>query len=102
MRVYVIDAGKNVPEQRRGIIGVDGSARPSAAEKIECIEVVTRLADQGWAIAAQPGTPIGALAVSAARAMGVPVVVLDGRGRIRASHTAAISRDRISDAAPAR
>jgi hypothetical protein len=81
MRVYVIDAGNSVPEQRRGIIGIDGPGAPTLAEKLECIETVTRLADQGWAIAARLSTPIGRLSERAAKSMGVPILELEGLQR---------------------
>ena len=102
MRVYVIDADNGVPELRRGVIGVTGSARPSAAEKMECVEAVTRLADQGWAIAAQPKTVIGVLAARAAQAMGAPFVALDQHGRIRVLGQAGTSTVTVGVATPTR
>ncbi|ERK73244.1 hypothetical protein N136_00436 [Leifsonia aquatica ATCC 14665] len=62
MRVFVIDASKMGPELQGGLIGVVGSSTPSAEEKKECVEVVTRYVVDGWAIAADPATPIGRLA----------------------------------------
>ena len=97
MRVYVIDAGNNVPEQRRGVIGVDGSPAPSAAEKIDCIETVTLLADQGWTIAARPGTPIGRLAAHAAKTMGVPFFDLNRVGQIPSTRAAVTTQQGVGD-----
>jgi hypothetical protein len=74
MRVFIIDTTHMGPELRGGLIGVVGSASPSAQEKQECIDTVSRYAVDGWAIAADPHTPIGRLAAYTAEAACVPFV----------------------------
>ncbi|MEN2742635.1 hypothetical protein ABCS02_33080, partial [Microbacterium sp. X-17] len=62
MRVFIIDTRNMGPELQGGLIGVVGSPNPTAEEKRECVEMVSRYAVDGWAIAADPLTPIGQLA----------------------------------------
>ena len=62
MRVFIIDTANLGPELRGGLIGVVGSASPPAEEKKATVETVSRYAMDGWAIAADPHTPIGHLA----------------------------------------
>ena len=76
MRVFVIDTTNMGPELRGGLIGVAGSLSPSAEEKKDCVDVVTRYAVDGWAIAADPHTPIGRLAAMIAETACVPFVNL--------------------------
>jgi hypothetical protein len=49
---------------------------PTATEKQECIETVSRYVRDGWAIAADPNTPIGWLAALTAETACVPSVNL--------------------------
>ena len=83
MRVFVIDTRNMGPELQGGLIGVVGSLSPDAEEKNECVETVSRYAVDGWAITADPFTPIGQLAVLTAEAACVPFLNLmklrDGR-----------------------
>ena len=72
MRVFIIDTRNMGPEVQGGLIGVVGSATPNAAEKRECVETVARYAKDGWAIAADPFTPIGRLAALTAETACVP------------------------------
>lgn len=62
MRVFIIDTRNMAPELQAGLIGVEGSSNPTAAEKQECVETVSEYMLNGWAIAADPNTPIGWLA----------------------------------------
>lgn len=78
MRVFVIDASNMGPELRGGLIGVVGSNSPSSEETHECIETVSRYVLDGWAVAADPATPIGRLAALTAEAACVPFVRLGG------------------------
>jgi hypothetical protein len=55
---------------------VAGSADPTAAEKKECVEIVSQYVMDGWAIAANPRTPIGWLAAITAETACVPFVNL--------------------------
>lgn len=59
MRVFIIDTSNMDPELQGGLIGVEGSLSPTAAEKQECVETVSHYVMDGWAIAADPCTPIG-------------------------------------------
>ncbi|MEN2741706.1 hypothetical protein ABCS02_28310 [Microbacterium sp. X-17] len=77
MRVFVIDTRNMGPELQGGLIGVVGSLSPSSEEKRECVETVSKCAVDGWAIAANPFTPIGRLAALTAEAACVPFVRLD-------------------------
>lgn len=77
MRVFIIDTTHMGPELQRGLIGVVGSPEPDAAEKIECVEEVSRLVAEGWAIAADPNTPIGRLAAMTAETACVPFLAFN-------------------------
>lgn len=81
MRVFIIDTANLGPELRGGLIGVVGSASPTAEEKKATVETVSRYAMDGWAIAADPHTPIGHLAAVTAETACVPFV---GIGRMAA------------------
>ena len=77
MRVFAIDTSNMGPELQGGLVGVVGSTSPSAEEKRECVETVSRYAVDGWAIAADPRTPIGRLAALTAETACVPFVAFD-------------------------
>jgi hypothetical protein len=77
MRVFAIDTSNMGPELRCGLVGVVGSTSPSAEEKRECVETVSRYAVDGWAIAADPRTPIGRLAAMTAETACVPFVAFN-------------------------
>jgi hypothetical protein len=77
MWVFVIDTRTMGSELQGGMIGVVGSLSPSPQEKNECVEAVSRYAADGWAISADPFTPIGRLAALTAEAGCVPFVQLD-------------------------
>jgi hypothetical protein len=76
MRVFIIDTSNMAPELQGGLIGVEGSSDPTPAEKLECMETVTRYVMDGWAIAADPFTPIGWLAALTAETACTPFVNL--------------------------
>lgn len=76
MRVFIIDTRNMAPELQGGLIGLEGSSNPTSAEKHECVETVGRYAMDGWAIAADPSTPIGWLAALNAETACVPFVNL--------------------------
>ena len=76
MRVFIIYTSNMAPELQGGLIGVEGSPNPTAAEKQECIDTVSTHAMDGWAIAANPHTPIGWLAALTAETACVPFVNL--------------------------
>lgn len=78
MRVFVIDTRSMGPELQGGLIGVVGSLSPSPEEKQECVQTVSRYAVDGWAVAADPATPIGRLAALTAEAACVPFVRVGG------------------------
>ncbi|MGO4592585.1 hypothetical protein AB4Z18_02060 [Leifsonia sp. 2TAF2] len=77
MRVFIIDTSDMDPELQGGLIGVKGSMNPTRAEKQECVETVSRYVMDGWAIAADPNTPIGWLAALTAETACVPFVNLN-------------------------
>jgi hypothetical protein len=77
MRTYYI----NVPTvdglgQDTAVL-VIGSQEPNLDEKLECLEVVTRLVDDGWTIAAHGLSVIGQLASRATTRCGGRFVDLD-------------------------
>ena len=76
MRVFIIDTNNMARELQGGLIGVEGTPIPTAAEKRECIEIVSFYVMDGWAIAADPHTPIGWLAALTAETACVPFVNL--------------------------
>lgn len=76
MRVFIIDTGDMAPELQGGLLGVEGSSNPIAAEKQECVETVSQYAMDGWAIAADPNTPIGWLSALTTETACVPFVNL--------------------------
>jgi hypothetical protein len=77
MRVFIIDTTNMGPELQGGLIGVVGSAAPSAEEKKECLETASRYALDGWAIAADPQTAIGRLAALTAETACVPFLAFN-------------------------
>jgi hypothetical protein len=77
MRVFIIDTSNMGQELQGGLIGVVGSANPTVDEKREAVETVSRYAAGGWAIAADPRTPIGRLAALTAETACVPFVGLN-------------------------
>jgi len=77
MRVFVIDTRNMGPELQGGLIGVVGSVFPSAEEKKECVETVSRYAGDGWAIAADPHTLIGRLAALTAETACAPFLAFE-------------------------
>jgi hypothetical protein len=94
MRVFVIDTRNMGSELQGGLIGVVGSTNPTAEEKRQCVDTVSKYAQDGWAIAADPHTPIGRLAALTAEtacvpflafsriaANGGPSLITPGRGR---------------------
>ena len=76
MRVFIIDTSNMDPELQGGLIGVEGSLNPNVAEKQECVETVSRYVIDGWAISADPSTPIGWLAALTAETACVPFINL--------------------------
>jgi hypothetical protein len=76
MRIFIIDTSNMAPELQRGLIGVVGSADPSLEELRECVDTVSRYAARGWAIAADPHTPIGRRAALTAETACVPFLAL--------------------------
>ncbi|MGO4592648.1 hypothetical protein AB4Z18_02405 [Leifsonia sp. 2TAF2] len=76
MRVFIIDTRRMAPELQGGLLGVEGASNPTPAEKMECVETVSQYAMDGWAIAADPTTPIGWLAALTAETACVPFVNL--------------------------
>jgi hypothetical protein len=76
MRVFIIDTSNMAPELQGGLIGVEGSSNPGASEKQDCVETVSHCVMDGWAIAADPQTPIGWLAALTAETARVPFVNL--------------------------
>ena len=88
MRVFIIDATHMGPELQWGLIGVVGSASPTPEEKKECVETVSRYVVDGWAVAADPHTPIGHLAALTAETACVPFLALD---RVRRAGGAVIA-----------
>lgn len=100
MRVYIIDTTHMTPELKSGLIGVDGTGGASTEQLQECIETLSRYADDGWAIAADPHTIIGRLAALTAHAAGVPFVTV-GNARFSRSSVSTImsTRGRNPDSA---
>lgn len=76
MRVFIIDTSHMAPELRSGLIAVEGPFDLTLAEKQECVETVSHCVMDGWAIAADPSTPIGWLAALTAETACVPFVNL--------------------------
>lgn len=74
MWVFIIDTSNMAPELQGGLIGVEGTSNPTAAEKQACVETVSRYVVDGWAIAADPQTAIGWLAALTAETACVPFV----------------------------
>lgn len=56
------------------ILWITGSTKPGPHEKRTCVELVTQLAQDGWAISANANNPIGSLAQRSARAIGGKLV----------------------------
>ena len=77
MRVFIIDTSNMAPELEGGLIGVAGSSNPTAAEKQDCVETISRYVMDGWAIAADPHTPIGWLAALTAETACAPFLAFN-------------------------
>lgn len=77
MRAFVIDAAHLGLGLRGGVIGIGGSLHPTVEEKRFCVEQASRYAAEGWALAADPFTPLGGLAALVAEAACVRFVSLD-------------------------
>ncbi len=100
LRVFIIDTRNMGLELQGGLIGVVGPLSPSPDEKYECVEAVSWYAMDGWAISADPFTPIGRLAALTAEAACVPFVRLDRtRPARRAAHTMSATRSPERDSA---
>ncbi len=100
LRVFIIDTRNMGPELQGGLIGVVGSLSPSQEEKYECVETLSRYAVDGWAVSADPFTPIGRLAALTAEAACVPFVRLDNaRLAHRAARTMRATRSPERDSA---
>lgn len=76
MKIFIIDPGDRDSKLRGGLICVIGSANPDANEKRACVDIVSKYAMDGWAIAADPHTLVGRLAARTACAAGAPFVSL--------------------------
>jgi len=74
MNLFILDTRDRGSKYRGGLVCVVGSSSPIAEEKKACIDVVSRYAMEGWAIAADPHTLIGRLAARTACAAGAPFV----------------------------
>lgn len=70
MQVRLVSGLKYGDAVKRGVVEVSGSVNPRLDEKLECIDMVTKLADDGWVIAADLRYPIGRLAKRATEGMG--------------------------------
>lgn len=97
LRVFVIDTRTTGPELQCGLIGVVGSLSPSPEEKNECIETVSWSALDGWAITADPFTPIGQLAALTAEAARAPFVNLRKMRDVRDLHVSGPTDNRLID-----
>jgi hypothetical protein len=76
MRVFIIDTNNVAPDLQGGLLRVEGCSNPTPAEKKECVETISHYVMDGWAIAADPHTPIGWLAALTAETACVPFVNL--------------------------
>ena len=83
MRVFKIDTTNMGPELQGGLIGVVGSVFPTAEEKKECVDTVSRYAADGWGVAGDPHTLIGRLAALTAETACVPFVSLSRLPQLR-------------------
>ena len=83
MRAYLVEILRSDDRGSETAVQVVGSERPDLAEKIACLELVMRLADDGWTIAAHGDTVIGRLAQRAADASGASLVDLDQNVALR-------------------
>jgi len=97
MRLFVIDTSNMGPELRGGLVGVVGSAIPDADEKRECVETASRYAVDGWAIAADPHTPIGRLAALTAQTTCAPFLNLKKLGDSANLSVSGLSHNRRID-----
>lgn len=97
MRVFVIDTRNMGPELQGGMIGVVGSLSPSPEDKRECVETVSRYVLDGWAIAADPFTPLGRLAALTAETACVPFLDLSTLRDNRGLHVSGPADNRLID-----
>jgi hypothetical protein len=74
MQFIALDVTGLAVELRGGLMQVVGSDKPTAEEKCECVDEVSRYAMDGWCIAADLNTTIGRLAALTAQHVGGPFV----------------------------
>lgn len=97
MRVFIIDTRTMGPELQGGLIGVVGSLSPSPEEKLECVETVSSYVLDGWAIVADPFTPLGRLAALTAETACVPFLNLSTLRDRRGLHVSGPADNRLID-----
>ena len=85
MRVFIIDATNLGSELRRGLIGIVGGLHPTVEEKGFCVDMASRYVADGWALAADPCTPLGRLVALVAEAGCAPFVSLGRVNQIAAA-----------------
>lgn len=61
MRTHPMDVAALRRSKKETAVLVIGPARPTATEKVSCVDLVTWLVDQGWVVAAHWSTVIGQL-----------------------------------------
>jgi hypothetical protein len=87
------------PELQGGLIGVEGFPDPTAAKKHEFVEAISHYLMDGWAIAADPTTPIGRLAALNAETACMPFVNLTRIALVETAPRAAHSNPASCDLA---
>jgi hypothetical protein len=97
MPVFIIDTRNMGPELQGGLIGVVGSLSPTTEEKTECVEAISRYVADGWAIAADPFTPVGRLAALTAGGACVPFLNLRKLRDLRDLHVSGPADNRLID-----
>ena len=76
MRAYYIDVRVSGGARQTAVLAI-GPLRPTSADKQACVELVTRLVDEGWILAAHGATVIRRLAHRSAVASRGTFVELD-------------------------
>ncbi|WP_162940205.1 hypothetical protein [Gryllotalpicola protaetiae] len=95
LRIFILDTGDRDSALRGGLICVTGSANPTPGEKAACVDIVSRYAMDGWAVAADPRTSLGRLAARTAFSARVPFLALTRVAAVAAKTTTPATIRRI-------
>jgi hypothetical protein len=87
-----------ISQRTEPVLWITGSTKPGPYEKRTCIDLVTRLAQDGWSITTDQSSPIGTLAEQSTRATGgqfVPFPTAHRMSKLVEPHTLRVALPRL-------